>query len=248
MPTLLATGGTSPALTSSQTTKPEKQTPSPANLGVSSQAAAPYYYAWRNRLSTIPTDHIIQNLNYAQQYGGEVLPVIAPRLASATPIISGAFAGYAAYDTFRREYNSTKDLPPKTRYQKLAAKAGDITLFHLFANLVIPGLLARKTNAWIKEGLKNPRVPGFIARHPKWVTALALTLLTAVISKPVNKLVNFILDWTYRPLVEKRKREKWQKLYNDAYYARVEARRRARQAEQPLPPPVKETTALEKSK
>jgi hypothetical protein len=239
----LALGSTNMQPVPLQAAQPDKLNPEPTNQGIpAQQATQPYYYAWRNTLSTIPADRY---LNYAQQYGGDVLPVLAPRLASATPIISGAFAGYNAYSAVRSEYDSTKDLPPRTRYQKLAAKIGDLTLFHLLANLVIPGLMAKKVNQWIEKALTSPKVPAVITRHPKWVTILALTMLTAVISKPVNKLVNFVLDWTYRPLVEKRKREKWQKLYNEAYHARVQARRLALQKAKPLPPPVEEPKGIE---
>jgi hypothetical protein len=246
MPTSQALiGGISQQPLPLQPTQSDKNNPNTVGQYMSTQASQPHY-AWRNTISTIPTSQIINQLNYAQMYGGEALPVLVPRLASATPIISGAFAGYTAYDSFRREYNDTKDLPPKTRYQKLAAKLGDLTLFHLFASLIIPGLMAKKVNQWVNNILKKPHVPPFIARHPKWVTAAALFLTAAVISKPVNKTVNFILDWTYRPLVEKRKREKWLKLYNAAYHARMDEKRRTMQAEHALPPPVEEAKALEK--
>lgn len=159
-------------------------------------------------LPHISTNQIWQGL----QAGEELIPVMAPQLAHFTPLISIGYAGRDIYSTFRHAYNKTEKLPLEARIRKIAADTGDVTLFHLFSTFLIPLLLAKKLGGWLMPRIENnPRLPEKIATHPKLATAGVLTVIAVALMNPVNAVVDFILDHSYRPLVEKRKRDKLRK-------------------------------------
>jgi hypothetical protein len=184
---------------------------SPPPAGQDGQRQQPYYWPQFNPVSVLPrisSDQVWQGL----QVGEELIPVVAPSLSHVTPLISVGYAGKDIYYTFTNAYKKTEDLPPGKRLQKIAAETGDITLFHLFSTFLIPLLLYKRVKNWIEPKIQdNPRLPALISRSkhgPVLVTGAILTLIGLATSKPVNKGVDALLDVTYRPLVEKRKREK----------------------------------------
>lgn len=156
-------------------------------------------------LPHISADQVIRGL----QAGEELIPAMAPQLSHVTPLISVSYAGKDIYSRYNQVYKKTEGLPTAKRVRKIAAEMGDVVLFHLFSTFLIPLLLVNKVGKWVKEKVvKHPRMPARIATHPKLVTAAILTVIALATNKPVSTATNAFLDLTYRPLVEKRKREK----------------------------------------
>jgi hypothetical protein len=168
----------------------------------------PYQMAPLQRLPHVSANQVLQGI----QAGEEFLPIVAPQLAHVTPLITVGYAGKDIYSTFRQAYKKTEDLPPAERVKKIAVQMGDVTLFHLLATFLIPLLLAKKAANWVKPTIQNtPYLPKVITQHkygPFIITAAVLTALAIFLARPVNKAVDSFLEVTYRPLVEKRKREK----------------------------------------
>lgn len=161
-----------------------------------------------NVLPHVSTTQILQGLQASE----ELIPIVAPQLSHFTPLISIGYAGRDIYSTFNHAYKKTEKLPLEQRIKKIAADTGDVTLFHLFSTFLIPLLLAKKVGNWLMPKVKNnPRLPNAMAKHPEIITAGALTVIAVALMNPVNTLVDFLMDHTYRPLVEKRKRDKLRK-------------------------------------
>lgn len=156
-------------------------------------------------LPHISTNQILQGLQASE----EIIPVVAPQLSHVTPLISIGYAGRDIYSTFQHAYKKTERLPIQERVKKIAADTGDVTLFHLLSTFLIPLLLAKKVGGWLNPRVKdNPKLPKFMSRNPRLVTAAVLTGIAIALMNPMNTVVDFLLDHTYRPLVEKRKRDK----------------------------------------
>jgi hypothetical protein len=190
----------------------------------------PAFFPTIQTFQTFPVTPVLQGL----QAGGDILPALEP----LSPIISAGYVGQNAYQTFQTTYNSNKDLSPRERWKTTTVKTADVTLLQMLSTFLIPLFLFKKMNPWIEKPLKKamakfPKLKKFLEH--RWIpsmlkgekaasaiTATVLTALTTILNKPINALANDILDWTYRPLVEKHRREKirkeqeeWLKKYNE---------------------------------
>jgi hypothetical protein len=144
---------------------------------------------------------------YAQQYMPTRQELGRSLVLTAVPYSSEVLAVHSAYKSLATEYQNTKELPIQERSKKLATKAGDVMLFTLLGTFALPALLATSVNRWVENN--RTRMPAVMARNPKIVTAAALGMIGAVVAKPVNALVNWVMDWTYRPIVEEKRRKEF---------------------------------------
>lgn len=143
-----------------------------------------------------------QDMLTIAQVGSEFLPMLAPQLSAASPLLSVGYAGQDIYRTAYTTYAAAKDLSPAERFKRVFIKTGDVTLFHVLATFLLPLALLKPVNYYVNQYVKHHRVPKSIQKHPKLVSISILTSIALVTAKPVNQLVNLLLDWTYRPWLE----------------------------------------------
>lgn len=160
-------------------------------------------------LNTFNTRVVPAARQYTQQYAPTPQELSRSLVLTAVPYSSEALAVHSAYRSLATEYQNTRELPIQERSKKLATKAGDVVLFTLLGTFALPALMATRVNRWVEKNLTHPRVPAAMARNPKVMTAVALGVIGALAAKPMNALVNLIMDWTYRPIVEEKRRKEF---------------------------------------
>ena len=176
---------------------------------------------WASSMQAVPqvlgqyadTNQIAQDLQKINAYGGgELLSLLGPRAAAIAPWLGPGYIGLDVYNQARKIYEANAELERQQRIRETAIKTGDIALAHGLATLGIPLLLTRQVNRLVHHFTDKPKTPALFARHPRWVTTFAMLGLMLVLAKPIQMVTNFVLNWTYRPLLEKKRREEVQKI------------------------------------
>ncbi|HEY9745988.1 MAG TPA: hypothetical protein V6C99_07205 [Oculatellaceae cyanobacterium] len=158
-------------------------------------------------------DKVTQNLGTINTYGGdELLALLGPRAASVAPLLTPGYIGLDVFNKARQSYLANEELPRRERIKRTAIKTGDVLLMHTLASVGIPLLLTRRINRLVKHLLAKPKVPEILVKNPKWVTGGAVLVTMIVLSKPIRFVTDFVLDWTYRPLLERKRRKEVQKI------------------------------------
>lgn len=155
-----------------------------------------------------------QGLNTLNTYGGEeLLPLLAPRAAAVAPWLTPGYVGMDVFNQARKTYAESADLSRNERLQKTVIQTGDMAAFHLLGTIGLPLLLVKPINKAVHHLLAKPGTPVLLSKHPNWVSTGVVLASMVALSKPIRALTEFILDWTYRPMLEKKRREEVQQLW-----------------------------------
>jgi hypothetical protein len=160
------------------------------------------------------TAQMQQDLRYVNSYGGgELLTLLGPRTAAVAPWLGPGYIGLDVYNQAKNAYLANSDMERQQRIRETAVKTGDVAMVHGLASIGIPLLVTKQVSRVVHYFLDKPAAPALLARHPKLVVSAVMFGLMLVLAKPIQKLTNFVLNWTYRPLLEKKRREEVQKIW-----------------------------------
>lgn len=180
------------------------------------QRSAPVNTAWQQWAQQVNTAQIAQDLQRVNNYGGgELLSLLGPRAAAVSPWLAPGYVGLDVYNQAKQVYAANAELERQERIKKTVIKAGDLALVHGIASIGLPLLLTKQVNRLVRHLVNKPSVPPILVRHAKWVSVGAMLALMVALSKPIQILTNFVLNWTYRPLLERKRREEVRKLIQE---------------------------------
>ena len=211
MPRIFAVPSTSPIQQSLPTESSENAASNPARgyRGLSNAwqlLYSPIQNAPQVLGQQIQMDNMVQDLNMVQHYGGELVPLLLPQVAPLSTIFAPGYAGLEVFNQAQKTDEENADLSRQDRIKKTAIRTGDVALFHLLATIGLPLLLTRRIHHFVHRQLEKPVAPERLKRHQRWVTGIVILSSVLLFSKPITRLTDFILNWTYRPLLDKKRR------------------------------------------
>jgi hypothetical protein len=198
----------------------EQQT-DPSTNPTSPQTAALPWQNWVQPLQAVPQvlqqhanpNQIAQDLRVMNAYGGGEILSLLPGTVAVSSVLGPSYIGLDVYNQARQAYLSNANLEQQQRIKETAIKTGDVALVHGLASVGIPLLLAKQVSRRVHQLLDKPKTPPLLARHPKIIVSAAMFGLMLVLAKPIQLFTNFVLDWTYRPLLERKRREEVRKIW-----------------------------------
>ncbi len=148
-------------------------------------------------------DTPLRYLGYADEFGEAMAPYIGHKAVTGSYVLSSLYALVDVATASHRVYHRNRDLSPQGRIRKTLTEALDSTLFHLAATVFVPALMIKYLRQGISRAMNHHTIPASIGRFRTSIATLAGILAIPLISKPVDKVIDGIMDWTYRPLTGK---------------------------------------------
>ncbi|EDV95412.1 mitochondrial fission process protein 1 [Drosophila grimshawi] len=136
-------------------------------------------------------DTFIRYMGYSNEVGEAFRPLVPKSIVAAS---YGMAIGYVCTDTFDK---SLRQRMAGATDREVALVGADVFTWQMFASVIIPGLTINRITAASRMLLRNS--PGFVLKTVPTIIGLASIPL---IVHPIDKLVDHLMDATYRKVVQ----------------------------------------------
>lgn len=139
----------------------------------------------------------LRYIGYVDEMGEVFAPYIGHKAVMGAYLIS-AFYGLLDLGTC-----AAKVPPSPDRKRKMKETVIDGMIFHAISTVLMPPMLLRLVRTGMKRLLKQPQIPARFKQFTFLPSLVALMLLP-VVGKPIDNMMNNLLNWTYRAHNKKR--------------------------------------------